>query len=1156
MATVAPPQTPRRDFPGVFPITPAPGRSNFPAASQQQAPAYPALPPVNAQPAPTPNIPLVERAAAVINKTLTSEDLYPALDNYISQGHSSDYDIPKNQAWSPYQRVKVHRIPDEIFEQFETANLCTMMGLFADINHAWVVIDDSLYFWDYTLPTVELGGFEGGNHGTTAITAVKLLWPKEGVFIKEISRLLVIATATEMLLVGVQIEDTPTGTKKMTLFDTKMKIQTRGLGIQFIAGSQKTGRIFFGGSTDGDVYEFAYQAEEKWFQSRCVRLNHTRQGISAVVPPVPSFFSGQVSQYGHIKQIVVDDSRSVVYVLSSLSSIRVFHMKSPNTLDLSVTRTRDAIGNDLSHKVGQTALLSHDTSIVSISAITSQEAARLNLVATISNGARIYFSAVYGSIYSGDTTNAPTSMQVYHVKFPPSTVVAQAPLSGQAPHQTIMAGVPEVPRSLTPSRSSIRFPPGYFLCFVQEPATNNRDVLFMSAPDTARIAHPQDQALRGRLLEFGSFVDLGSRAEDVGLVSKPFEARSIPDGFGNELAVQYDKPVTEMAVLTNTGIHIFRRRRLVDVFAAIIRLGGDDGVDGEIRSFIRLYGRAETMACAVAVACGQGSDIANDRVIRITDENILSLARTAFVEHGGKPALDQNFALEQGAPAIESVHPSPRAEGLSHYIARLVRSIWRSKLITDEKDRTKGVLFKPSFDRQKLQGIQQELTRVQEFLEKNKTSIEGLSGPDAYSRATTRQDEIALQGEHRALSSLVELLKDTIEGLSFVLVLMDENVDDIYKMLEDADRRAMADITFEKLFCSKPGKELAKILVKAVVQRNIASGSNVDTVTDALRRKCGTFCSADDSVIYKAQEQLKRAEDGTSNADGSRALLNESLRLLSTVAGSLTPEQVQDTCARYVKLSFFAGAIQLCLTVAKEVDRGNGAQAWIQAGSPGGDSRALLFATRMRLYEVVHKVIQSVDEASAKEPEIVDGLYTIPAKRKREAYDVINDSQDELFQTSLYDWYLSLGWNDRLLEVRSPYVVAYLRRKSEENRGHADLLWRYYAHYSNFIEASRVQFGLATSEFNLTLDERIAYLGNARSNASTRTVGMADVGRPRQSRQELLREITETLEVANIQVDVLNRMREDERLDAERKETHLQLLNGQILSIDRVSIPT
>lgn len=219
------------------------------------------------------------------------------------------------------------------------------------------------------------------------------------------------------------------------------------------------------------------------------------------------------------------------------------------------------------------------------------------------------------------------------------------------------------------------------------------------------------------------------------------------------------------------------------------------------------------------------------------------------------------------------------------------------------------------------------------------------------------------------------------------------------------------------------------------------------------------------------------------------------------------------------------------------------------------DNRKAIYESRQKCYELVYKVIQAVDQSTSQAPEMVDGKYTTTARRKREAYDVINDSGDEVFQMSLYDWYLSQGWSDRLLEVQSPHVITYLQRKSMDDVAHADLLWRYYAQYNDFAAAASVQLQLAKSGFDLSLDQRIEYLSRARANASTRTIGITEMSLSRQSRQELLREITDLLDVASVQEDLLQRLKADARLKDEKRPEILKQLSGQILSADEVRAP-
>ena len=817
-----------------------------------------------------------------------------------------------------------------------------MMGLFADLNHAWIAIDNSLYLWDYTHPAPELIGFEEQQQ---QITAVRLVTPRAGVFVSSITRMLVVATTSEIILIGVASQDAPGGTKSISLFSTRLSVYIKGMTVNLIEGSAASGRVFFSESTSDDVYELTYQQEEKWFQNRCTKINHTGKGVSAFNPG-PIFGFGQRMLQERLVALTVDDTRGLLYTLSSRSTIRVFHMRPNNGLTLMITKTLAAILNDIGHMPNLTTdLLSTDITITSIDAISSKEAVRLHLMATTSTGCRIFLSATSGGSYNAynlpaiRSSVAPTSMQVQHVKFPPADPKG-LPARQQSARQMVPYGSNQAPntnsRALNGTRRAVRYAPGYFFCFLPRDAQGTSDSLFVSAPDAGRIARQRENIGMPKYPEFGVWPDLGSRAEDIGLASDPFSATTSPAGFGNELAVQYDEPVSEVAILTNTGVHTYRRRRLVDMLAFALQVGGgDDGLDGEIKKFLRLYGAAETASTALAVACGQGLYVTSEsRIARVTDPKVLEYARKAFIEHGGKPSVNENQVMDQQVPAIDTVRPSPRHTGLALYVARLVRSIWKATIVKESVSPMSGLAVLPTVSMARVQNISQDLVALKEFLKSNKNLIDGLAGPEALGLATTKQDEISLQAEHRALHSLVVLIENIIEGIAFVQVLFDEQVAEIMTSLSAETRKQVQNLTYEGLFCTANGKELAKELVKAIVNRNIANGSNVETVAEALRRRCGSFCSADDVIIFKAQEMLKRSSETGGESESGRNLLNESLRLFKQVAGSLPMDRLQWAIESFTNMQFYAGAIQLALDVAQESDRGNRALAWIQDGRP------------------------------------------------------------------------------------------------------------------------------------------------------------------------------------------------------------------------------
>ncbi|KAG6007326.1 hypothetical protein E4U21_006137 [Claviceps maximensis] len=1088
----------------------------------------------NSLPLPRPeNVPPIVKAAKAINSFLQMDESFPDLDSYCRQGACSDYELPGSDSpWAPFHKTQMYPIPNQVFDHYNAGELQTLMGLFAEINHAWVVIDNCLYLWDYTHPDPELVGFEEQTH---SIHAVALVPPKSGIFVQTITHILVVATSSEIILLGLSASDTPAGTKSVALYQTKMNLPLRGNDVRVVAGSAD-GRIFFGGSSDFDINELYYQSEEKWFSNRCGRINHTNPGWSSVVSLQSGFWSHKEPE--HIIDIVIDDSRKLVYTLSNKSTIRTYHMDGPDRLNKVIEKEKVHCLRDIAHMITQSKLLTDRLKIVSISPISKQEASKIHLMALTDSGCRLFFSATNASsyLYGSQSNLAPQSMQVQFIKFPPSQNPRR---SGQLAHsgQVGESVVDLESTMLLPSRQGARFAPGFFLDFVSSGNDANMDTLFVSGPETGQIKRVS-LTVPLRYYEQASWIDIGSRAEAVGLITPPFAAASQPLGFGNELAVQFDEPPSEFAVLTNTGIHVIRRRRLVDTFAAAIRdAHGDEALDTMARRLIQLYGRAETISTALAVACGHGGD-SKPGVARAIDQITQDRARALFVDFGGQPTMAETDGTSL---TTDSVKLSSRHDALALYLARLIRKLWKTPVITSGVSPAGGIVIDSAVPLSKLVSTQENLERLRRFIEANRGLIQGMSGPSDLQRVSTMHEEVALQAEHQALHALLKMMESISEGISFVLMLFDERVSDIFATLEDSSRQQLKELTYEKLFSQTDGKDLAKLLVKAIVNRNIESGSNVETVADALRRRCGSFCSPDDVVIFKAQEQLKRASEQSPNTNMFRTLLHESLKLFEKVAGSLTFANLQTAVSQYVDLKYYAGAISLCLVVAREKDRGNAALVWVNDGKPADDARENTFNDRKRCYDMIHDVLTRLDAASSTEPETIDGKLTLMATKRLEAYDVVNNSDDEVFHFDLYEWYIQQGWTDRILAINSPHVITFLERLVGSQFEHADLLCRFYTNRSRFFDAARVQAQLATSDFPLGIKDRIRLLSLAKANANVTTVGVS-----RQQQQQLNHDVSELLDVANIQDDLLERLMVDDRLDAERRAEIEQTLDGDI----------
>ena len=124
-------------------------------------------------------------------------------------------------------------------------------------------------------------------------------------------------------------------------------------------------------ASEPDIYELYYQQEEKWFSSRTGKINHSSPGWTSVVPRAPSLLWGTKSNEVII-DIVIDDTRNLLYSLSNTSTIRTYHMEGADRLTRVIEKTKMDCLRDMTHMLNGTSNLLNDRmNIVAISPITA-----------------------------------------------------------------------------------------------------------------------------------------------------------------------------------------------------------------------------------------------------------------------------------------------------------------------------------------------------------------------------------------------------------------------------------------------------------------------------------------------------------------------------------------------------------------------------------------------------------------------------------------------------------------------------------------------------------------------------------------------------------------------------------------------------------------
>jgi nuclear pore complex protein Nup155 len=104
-------------------------------------------------------------------------------------------------------------------------------------------------------------------------------------------------------------------------------------------------------------------------------------------------------------------------------------------------------------------------------------------------------------------------------------------------------------------------------------------------------------------------------------------------------------------------------------------------------------------------------------------------------------------------------------------------------------------------------------------------------------------------------------------------------------------------VTFEDLITTQHGMTISRALVNVVIDQQIGQQisaspfiddsdafrltlAQVDTISEILQQRCGSFCSTDDVMLYKAKESIRKAAE-TRNPAERHKYLAEALRFES-----------------------------------------------------------------------------------------------------------------------------------------------------------------------------------------------------------------------------------------------------------------------------------
>lgn len=1006
-------------------------------------------------------------------------------------------------------------LPPEILEHFSHLQCHCMMGIFPEINRAWLTIDSDIFIWNFEQGS-DVAYYDGLSE---TIVSVGLVKPKPGVFMSYIKRLLVITTVVDIVVLGVtfkKVQDGGGETDELHLTpEIIYTLSIDGVSITTIVGTDN-GRIFLGGK-DGCVYEIIYQKELGWWGKRCKKVNHSTGLLSILVP---SFINAAFVEEDSIAQITIDNSRHVLYTLSEKGVIEVFDLGECGTYTTRVASLTQSGIVQSAVNIVRTFDSSDFRPIVSIQAIEASESAHVGLVAVTESGARLYFT-------TGQPR--PSTLQLIHVRLPPG-FVANAPATRPS----------KVHKALYTAGN---------LLLVTSPGGTSDKVWCLSG-DAFPLQHG--------LSEAQSTVSLSGQvwaADEICPLPPP---PASPHPQPPLLVRQIYEPARRFVLLTPQGAEILKKLRPVDMLVEL--LTESNGPDSElVKSYFSSQTEQQAAATCLILACNHST-----RNVQLAE-----WATRAFFLYGGEPSIG---AVQQHVSAMSSpnytysslsslppgfnpgivstpvkstafsppdnttVYYSAKHNGLYLHLSRILRPLWDTRIVQRVTMKDNKNYLESSVLGEEIAIVTGHLLALRSFLERN-TQIASSCTPlnastfDAMTWGQRSRLQEAQLMEKSSLDALRMLVDHAAQVLGLWRVMCDHQFHVIADALPREQQEHMTVATFRDLILA--GQELCDSLIDKLINTYLNDNASVDTISRKLREICPKLYRNEDAACTKVNEMLLSAQT-QQNRDERQKLLKAALKLCKEVAPRI---HLKAVCRRFVACRFYEGILELCLECASKADPKNVALHFYQAGQPSDDQVGYqAFAQRMEIYKEVTSTIDrlhhqsqagphspSVPPTPGSPPPVSDFLSASDCEAHQSAKLLQNAalcSSDELLHVAIYDWMVQQRLFGDLIESGRPSLESYLKRCATDRSDDTDvcnLLWKFHERHGNHAAAAQILYQLAKQPGPaVPLSERMTYLARAVICMRSDDVGCAPhLG-------VFLHELEDLVQVARIQKRVLD----------------------------------
>ncbi|KAK4510872.1 Calreticulin [Mucor velutinosus] len=799
------------------------------------------------------------------------------------------------------------------------------------------------------------------------------------------------------------------GPDGLQFVNSYMTTLTNRVCMRQIVGTSQ-GRIFMLGNDD-NVWELDYKAKETWFSSKCSKKLQTSSSSL-------NFLFGKSRD--PIVQLAVNESGTVLYQLTQSSSIHVVYLGTDGFTYNTAYRKHDCIADA---KISQPSSkqFTPETRIVSIHTTTKAESLSYHLVAITSNGSRIYYNNQKNAQQMNYDAE-PTGLITVHVRTPDDSV---------APTDAV---------------SHCLYRNGLTL-FVKNPDANpTQSQIVAYSPNLANLGNLILATSTAQLIEDGTTIDIHGKV--LSIVEAPTGSDDI-----NEFKYAYHTPSRHFLVLTTSGVTILAKQRPVDMLHNLLLKTTPDTRFRlrEFEPFFSQFGYLNACSLCFNLICSANLPTPDSLY---SNSAISSPVQDAALELLKKYGQVTSALTDFNNRSYSSIH-----DGLALFVYRSVQGIWGKHLIKATTTPA-NTFYTNSIAKQELCNIRNTLSSIKNVIDQK----QGLFHFAADSPETA---------SYNHLLTFIDYLK---ESMSFFIYLIDTDLNAIIKTIsKPASQARLLENDINTLLTTPEGmstvtSDLTAALIDYTTKRY---DGNIDYVIDMLTSQCGSFCRADDVLIFNAAKQIASAK--TANAEQARKILANTITTLSSIASNISHSKAVEFASQYAELGYHEYGICLALDCAQARDPLNDATAYLDAGCPAGDARQGIFTKKKPFYDIAIEILKKVFLNPSQPADYRKKIMLI-------AFDPARN--DKAFQFYAYDAFLRENIVSVLIEENAPNLEQYLKHPVEYKR--LQLLAAYYRYNKRYDAAAQV-FAALSQLPSISSEERLDYLTAAETCARSVT---------------------------------------------------------------------